>query len=75
MAEKKEITILVNPHTGAEHEFEAAHAARIMARADAGGWEYKEEPKKKTAKDAGKRRSTKAAATEAQAPEGDCGCS
>ena len=74
-------TILINPHTGAEHEFEAGHAARIMARQDSGGWTYKEalaEPEAtgttKKGKNAATSRSTAGKAGTATQPDEDCGC-
>jgi len=72
-------TILINPHTGEGHEFDADHAARIMALPNNGGWAYKEEPKagpktKKKAKDAGRTVRIAGEATSATEPEEDCGC-
>lgn len=65
-------TILIHPQTREEHEFEAAHAARILALPNSGGWELKEE--QKTGKDANKRRTVKAAVEPTETPEDDFGC-
>ena len=58
MADKK--GILINPHTGAEHEYTLAHAWAIMDMQRNGGWQWKGTPPPRPAT--------------AQATDEDCGC-
>ena len=83
---KKEIGILINPHTGAEHEYTLAHAWAIMDMQRNGGWTWKGEapPRpgevlakaKTTKKGKNANRSGTATATVkgTQAADEDCGC-
>jgi hypothetical protein len=63
---------LIHPD-GTEHTFEAAHAARILALPDPGGWVLKEGQKIDTT-NADNRTGAKGKAAKAAAPEDDCGC-
>ena len=64
--------ILIHPD-GAEHSFDAAHAAAILALPDPGGWVLKEGQKTDTT-NADNRTGAKSKAAKAAAPEDDCGC-
>jgi len=63
--------ILIHPN-GKEQEFDAAHAARLMALPNNGGWKYKKQPKK--GKNANRSGTTTAEVKGTQAADEDCGC-
>lgn len=82
----KDVGILINPHTGSEHEYSLAHAWAIMDMRNNGGWTWKGEAPnrpgqvavtkttKKKGNNANNSGSTAGKAESAAQPEEDCGC-